>query len=319
MKPNVVIVHELYPELLKTLEQHYNVVHFTRLNSDADRADFNAAMAEADAFLGSNVKFDEALIERSPRLKVIASVSVGVDAYPREALKARGIVLTNTPEVLTDATADTGFVLLMMAARRAGEMERKVRSGNWSTSLMSQDFGVDVTGKTLGIVGMGRIGQAVAKRGHFGFDMPVIFQNRSSKPEVEAALDARQVDLDTLFETADFIVVTAALSDETRGMIGRAQLERTREKTILINISRGPVVREQELIECLQEGVLYYAGLDVYEREPLDPSSPLMGLDNVVLLPHIGSSTVETRGAMCDLAADNLNRVLAGTSPLTPA
>ncbi len=319
MTHNVVVVHELYPALLAQLQADYHVTHFQRLASDEDRQAFREAMKEADAFIGSNVKFDEALLDGAPRLKVIASVSVGVDAYPKEAIEARGIVLTNTPEVLTDATADTGFLLLMMAARRAGEMERKVRSGQWQASLGRTDFGVDVTGKTLGVVGMGRIGQAVAQRGHHGFNMPVVFYNRSDRPEIEQQFDARQVSLETLFSESDFIVVTVALSEGTRGIIDRKLLSTTRDKAILINISRGQVVREDDLIACLQDGTLYYAGLDVYEREPLAKDSALMTLDNAVLLPHIGSSTFETRSAMCDLAADNLNRVLAGSPALTPA
>lgn len=317
MTHNIVVVHELYPELLERLEADFQVTHFKRLASEADREAFKAAMQNADAFIGSNVKFDTALLDASPRLKVIASVSVGVDAYPLEEIHARNIVLTNTPEVLTDATADTGFLLLMMAARRAGEMERKVRGGQWQASLGRTDFGVDITGKTLGVVGMGRIGQAVAQRGHHGFNMPVMFYNRSDKPELEKAYDARQVSLETLFSESDFIVVTVALSEATRGLIGRDLLTTTREKAILINISRGQVVKEDELIACLQDGTLYYAGLDVYEREPLAADSALMSLDNAVLLPHIGSSTFETRNAMCDLAADNLTRVLRGETALT--
>ncbi|REC96451.1 2-hydroxyacid dehydrogenase [Kushneria indalinina] len=317
MTHNIVVVHELYPELLTTLQADYHVTHFQRLASDDDRQAFREAMAEADAFIGSNVKFDKALLDGAPRLKVIASVSVGVDAYPLDEIRARNIVLTNTPEVLTDATADTGFLLLMMAARRAGEMERKVRGGQWQASLGRADFGIDITGKTLGVVGMGRIGQAVAQRGHHGFNMPVVFYNRSDKPELEDTFDARQVSLETLFSESDFIVVTVALSEDTRGLIDRRLLAATRDKAILINISRGQVVREDDLIACLQDGTLYYAGLDVYEREPLASDSALLSLDNAVLLPHIGSSTFETRNAMCDLAADNLNRVLGGEPALT--
>lgn len=318
MTHKIVVVHELYPELLARLEADHQVTHFKRLADDEDKKAFKEAMADADAFIGSNVRFDKALLDEAPRLKVIASVSVGVDAYPLEEIQARNIVLTNTPEVLTDATADTGFLLLMMAARRAGEMERKVRGGQWQASLGRDDFGIDISGKTLGVVGMGRIGQAVAQRGHHGFNMPVMFYNRSDKPELEEQFDARQVSLETLFSESDFIVVTVALSEDTQGLIDRKLLAATRDRAILINISRGQVVREADLIACLQDGTLYYAGLDVYEREPLASDSALLSLDNAVLLPHIGSSTFETRSAMCDLAADNMTRVLAGEAALTP-
>ncbi|WP_110670136.1 2-hydroxyacid dehydrogenase [Salinicola halophilus] len=318
MKETIVVVHELYPELLDSLKKSFDVVHFTRLANDDDRARFREAMSRAVAFIGSNVPFDRALIEQSPKLKVVASVSVGVDNYDVETLKAHDIVLTNTPEVLTEATADTGFLLLMMAARRAGEMNRMVVNGDWKASLGRDQFGVDLKGKTLGIVGMGRIGQAVAKRGHFGFDMPILFQNRSAKSDVEQRLDARQVELETLFREADFICVTVPLSAETEGLVGRDLLSLTKPQAIFVNIARGKVVREQELIECLQDGTLYYAGLDVFEKEPLPADSPLRTLDNVACLPHIGSATHETRNAMCDLAAENLLNVLADKAAVTP-
>lgn len=318
MKETLVIVHELYPELLDKLKRDFDVVHFVRLGSDDDRKAFREAMSRAVAFIGSNVPFTRELLEQSPNIKVVASVSVGVDNYDVDALHERGIVLTNTPDVLTEATADTGFLLLMMTARRASEMNRMVLDGRWKVSPGSDLFGVDLKGKTLGIVGMGRIGQAVAQRGHFGFGMPVIFQNRSAKPEVEKQLDARQVELETLFKEADFICVTVPLSAETEGLVGRELLSLTKPKAIFVNIARGKVVREQELIECLKDGTLYYAGLDVFEKEPLATDSPLMTMDNVVCLPHIGSATHETRGAMCDLAAENALNVLAGKEAVTP-
>lgn len=318
MKETLVIVHELYPELLDKLKRDFDVVHFVRLGSDDDRKAFREAMSRAVAFIGSNVPFTRELLEQSPNIKVVASVSVGVDNYDVDALHERGIVLTNTPDVLTEATADTGFLLLMMTARRASEMNRMVLDGRWKVSPGSDLFGVDLKGKTLGIVGMGRIGQAVAQRGHFGFGMPVIFQNRSAKPEVETQLDARQVELETLFKEADFICVTVPLSAETEGLVGRELLSLTKPKAIFVNIARGKVVREQELIECLKDGTLYYAGLDVFEKEPLPTDSPLMTMDNVVCLPHIGSATHETRGAMCDLAAENALNVLAGKEAVTP-
>ena len=318
MKETLVIVHELYPELLDKLERDFDVVHFIRLGSDDDRRAFREAMSRAVAFIGSNVPFTRELLDQSPNLKVVASVSVGVDNYDVDALHERGIVLTNTPDVLTEATADTGFLLLMMTARRASEMNRMVLDGRWKVSPGSDLFGVDLKGKTLGIVGMGRIGQAVAQRGHFGFGMPVIFQNRSAKPEVEKQLGARQVELETLFKEADFICVTVPLSAETEGLVGRELLSLTKPKAIFVNIARGKVVREQELIECLKDRTLYYAGLDVFEKEPLPTDSPLMTMDNVVCLPHIGSATHETRGAMCDLAAENALNVLAGKEAVTP-
>ncbi|WP_108445907.1 2-hydroxyacid dehydrogenase [Halomonas denitrificans] len=317
MRRKLVAVHELYPQLLDELSASFDLTHFTRLASDADHRAFEEAMSEAEAYVGSNVAFTEALLDKTPHLKVVASVSVGVDAYPVESMRERGIVLTNTPDVLTESTADTGFLLLMMAARRAGEMLRMVRNHEWKASLSRRHFGLDVHGKTLGIVGMGRIGQAVAKRGHDGFGMSVRYYNRSAKPEVESALDARRVDLDALFRDSDFICVTIPLSAETEGLIGRNCFSLTKPHAVFVNISRGKVVREDELVACLQDGTLHYAGLDVFDQEPLPVNSPLLALDNAVCLPHIGSSTFQTRNAMCDLAVDNVKRVLDGEEPLT--
>lgn len=316
-RKNLVVVHELYPALLETLAASFNLTHFARLVGEQDREAFEAAMSRADAYLGSNVTFTEALLDKAPNLQVVASVSVGVDSYPVEAMHRRGIVLTNTPDVLTESTADTGFLLMMMAARRAGEMLRMVGNQEWTASLSRRHFGVDIHGKTLGVVGMGRIGQAVARRGHGGFGMPVCYYNRSAKPEVESSLGARRVDLDTLFRESDFICVTVPLSAETEGMIGRDCFAVTKPHAVFVNISRGRVVREDELIACLQEGALYYAGLDVFEKEPLPTDSPLLALDNAVCLPHIGSATLQTRNAMCDLAVDNVRRVLAGEEAST--
>ena len=313
----LVVVHELYPELIEQLAERFDLTHFTRVTTQEDMTAFRAALSQADAYVGSGIRFTEELLEAAPRLKVVASVSVGVDSYPVEAMRQRGIVLTNTPDVLTESTADTGFMLMMMAARRAGEMRDMVENHEWKASLSRRHFGVDIHGKTLGVVGMGRIGQAVARRGRDGFGMSVSYYNRSARPDVESALGARQVELEQLFRESDFICVTIPLTAETEGLIGRHYLAMTRPRAIFVNISRGRVVREDELAACLQDGSLYYAGLDVFEQEPLPADSPLMGLSNVICLPHIGSATFQTRNAMCDLAVENVNRVLAGEQAVT--
>ncbi|HET7478144.1 MAG TPA: D-glycerate dehydrogenase [Rubrobacteraceae bacterium] len=249
-------------------------------------------------------------------LKVIANLAVGYDNVDLEAAKERSIVVTNTPGVLDETTADVAFMLLLAAARRLGESERVLRAGKWEWWGPKLFMGPDVWGKKLGIIGMGRIGQAVARRAR-GFDMEVIYYNRSRNEEAEKELNARYVELDELLETADFVSVHTPLTDETRHLIGAAELEKMKPEAVLVNTSRGPVVDEEALAEALAERRIFAAGLDVYEEEPkVHPK--LLELENVVLAPHIGSGSIETRNKMATLAAENLVAVLRGEEPRTP-
>jgi glyoxylate reductase len=227
--------------------------------------------------------------------------------------------VTNTPGVLTDATAEIAWTLLMMAARRGGEAERLVRGGTWAGWEPLQMLGVDVVGRTLGIVGAGRIGTRMARMAA-GFDMRVIYNHRRPNKEMDdlgGAGGARRVPLEELLREADFISLHVPLSDATRHLIGRKELALMKPTAVLINTARGPVVDEEALVEALREKRLFAAGLDVYEREPaLHPG--LFELENVVLLPHIGSATVSTRNRMAQMAAENLIAMLAGRKPATP-
>jgi glyoxylate reductase len=249
-------------------------------------------------------------------LKVIANMAVGYDNVEVEAAKERGIVVTNTPGVLDETTADTAFMLLLAAARRLGESERTLRAGNWEWWGPKLFVGVDVWGKKLGIVGMGRIGQAVARRGR-GFGMEVLYHNRSRKEDAEEELDARYADLEELLETADFVSVHTPLTDETRHLIGPGELDKMKPTAVLVNTSRGPVVDEGALADALSEGRIFAAGLDVYEEEPV-VNPKLLQLENAVLAPHIGSGSQETRDRMAVLAAENIVAVLSGEGPKTP-
>jgi glyoxylate reductase len=249
-------------------------------------------------------------------LKVIANMAVGYDNVDVEAAKERGIVVTNTPGVLDETTADTAFMLLLAAARRLGESERTLRAGDWEWWGPKLFVGVDVWGKKLGIVGMGRIGQAVAKRGR-GFGMEVLYHNRSRNEEAERELDARYADLDELLETADFVSIHTPLTDETRHLIGPEELDKMKPTAVLVNTSRGQVVDEGALADALSEGHIFAAGLDVYEEEP-EVHPKLLQLENAVLAPHIGSGSQETRDRMAVLAAENVVAVLAGEGPKTP-
>jgi glyoxylate reductase len=249
-------------------------------------------------------------------LKVIANMAVGYDNVDVEASAERGIVVTNTPGVLDETTADVAFMLLLAAARRLGEGERLLRAGRWEWWGPKQLMGRDVWGKRLGIVGFGRIGQAVARRAR-GFGMEVLYHNRSRKEEAEQELGARYVEFDELLETVDFVSVHTPLTDETHHLIGPKELGRMKPMAVLVNTSRGPVVDEAALADALAAGRIFAAGLDVYEEEPkVHPK--LLELENVVLAPHIGSASVETRDRMAALAAENLAAVLRGEDPKTP-
>src|SRR5215216_3475431 len=249
-------------------------------------------------------------------LKVIANMAVGYDNVDVEASAKRGIVVTNTPGVLDETTADVALMLLLAAARRLGEGERLLRAGRWEWWGPKQLMGRDVWGKRLGIVGFGRIGQAVARRAR-GFGMEVLYHNRSRKEEAEQELGARYMDLDELLRESDFVSIHTPITDETHHLIGPKELGRMKPTAVLVNTSRGPVVDEAALADALAAGRIFAAGLDVYEEEPkVHPK--LLELENVVLAPHIGSASVETRDRMAALAAENLAAVLRGEDPKTP-
>ncbi|HVF02550.1 MAG TPA: D-glycerate dehydrogenase [Rubrobacteraceae bacterium] len=249
-------------------------------------------------------------------LKIIANMAVGYDNVDLEAARERGVVITNTPEVLDETTADTAFMLLLAAARRLGEGERIVRSGRWEAWGPKMLTGPDVWGKTLGIVGFGRIGQAMARRAR-GFDMAVFYTARSRKEDAENELGARYAELDELLQTSDFVSLHTPLTEETKHLIGVGELKKMKPESVLVNTSRGPIVDEGALADALAQGRIFAAGLDVYEEEP-EVHPRLLELENVVLAPHIGSASIETRDKMAKLAAENISAVLRGEKPKTP-
>lgn len=249
-------------------------------------------------------------------LKVVANMAVGYDNVDVTAARERGIVVTNTPGVLTETTADVAFMLMLAAARRLGEGERMLRSGKWRYWGPELLTGPDVWGKTLGIIGMGRIGEAVARRAR-GFEMDILYTSRSRKERVERKTGARRVHLDELLRESDFISIHTPLTTETRHLIGEPELQKMKPTAVLVNTSRGPVVDEAALADALAELLIFAAGLDVYEEEPaVHPK--LLQLENVVLAPHIGSASIETRSKMAKLAAENLRSVLRGERPANP-
>ncbi len=270
--------------------------------------------AEADAVVSTlTERIDRELLAAAPNLKIVANYAVGYNNIDVESARARGIVVTNTPDVLTESTADLTWALILAVARRLGEGERLVRSGRWTGWAPTQLLGADVSGKTLGLVGMGRIGQAVARRAA-GFAMKIVYCSRTAAP---ANLPFEPRSLDDVLREADFLSLHVPLTSETRHLIGAAELATMKPGAFLINTSRGPVVDEAALVDALRSGRLAGAGLDVYEREPaLEPG--LAALPQVVLLPHLGSATRDTRIHMGMMCVKNIDAVLAGRPPLNP-
>ncbi|MCF7890001.1 D-glycerate dehydrogenase [Candidatus Bipolaricaulota bacterium] len=263
-----------------------------------------------------NDEVDAEVLDAGDELKIVANLGVGYDNIDVEAATERGIMVTNTPGVLTETTADLSFGLLLAAARRIPEADRFVRKGEWDGwELIQPQQGVDVHGKTLGIVGMGRIGTAVARRGRLGFDMDVLYYSRTRKEDVEEELGARYVELDELLEESDFVSLHTPLTEETEGMISESEFSTMKEDAILVNVARGPVVDEEALIKALESGEIRGAGLDVFEKEPEVHPGLKELTESVVLAPHIGSASRETRLKIAEIGVENAIAGLRGERP----
>ena len=314
MKPRILVTREVFDETLDYLAQH------CELESNQQDVPFAAdtlaqRLADKDGLMCCLTdRVDGALLGAAPRLKVVANIAVGYNNIDVPACTARGIMVTNTPGVLDDSTADLAWALMLGTARRLTEVERYIRDGEWTGWRLKQWLGIDVHHATLGIVGMGRIGQAIARRAA-GFDMTVLYHNR--KPvakDIERRLNARYVSLKELLAQSDFVILQVPYSPETHHLIGAAELQSMKRTAILINSTRGGVVDDAALVEALKSGTVRGAGLDVFENEPrLNPG--FLDLRNVVLAPHIGSSTEATRRAMAMTAAKNLVAALRGEPP----
>ncbi|WP_339119308.1 D-glycerate dehydrogenase [Halomonas sp. BMC6] len=316
MKKRLIVQGQLSDAQLATLEHLFEVTQLSKAMS-LDAPDNRHYLAEAHGIIGSGLAITPELLDAAPKLEVISTISVGYDNIPVDELTRRGIMLCNTPDVLTETTADTGFTLIMATARRVVELAEWVKADQWQASVGPALYGSDVHGKTLGMVGFGRIGQAVAKRGALGFGMKVLYSNASPKPAIEQQLGATRRELDELLAESDFVCVTVPLTADTERLIGAQQFALMKRSAIFINIARGKVVDESALINALENGVIKAAGLDVFEQEPLSASSPLPHMPNVVALPHIGSATHETREAMAQRAVDNIRLALQGEPPIS--
>ncbi len=257
-------------------------------------------------------KVDAALLDAAPRLKVVSNFAVGFNNVDVPAATARGVAVGNTPGVLTDATADMAFCLLIAAARRVVEGHAYTLSGKWKTWEPLGHLGQDLAGRTLGVVGLGRIGVALARRCRFGWDMNVLYHDVHRNEAAERDLGARQVDFDTLLRESDFVSVHTDLNEQTRGLFGAAAFAKMKPTAVLVNTARGPIVDQKALAEALRAGTIFAAGLDVTDPEPPADDDPLLKLPNVVVAPHIASATVGTRDAMATICADNLLAGLRG-------
>jgi len=314
----VVVTRGIFPEVVEALGKRFEVVHNAEDRPWPPEELAQRLQGASGAMATVMDRFDEPLLAKCPGLRVISNIAVGYNNVDVPACTKRGIRVTNTPGVLDDTTADLTWALLMAAARRIAEADAYVRRGDWKIAFGVQYFlGQDVHHATLGIVGMGRIGQAVARRAR-GFDMRVIYNNRSRLPEAdEARLGARYVERDELLAQSDFVVVMAPYSPATHHLLGAAEIAKMKPTAILVNSSRGGVVDDAALVAALAEKRIAGAGLDVFEGEPkLHPG--YASLPNVVLTPHIGSASRATRIVMCDTAAANMTAVLEGTEPQNP-
>jgi gluconate 2-dehydrogenase len=272
-------------------------------------------IADVDGLLMVGGSIDQELLDRATRLKVVSNVSVGYNNFDIEAMKKRAVLGTNTPSVLDETVADLVLALVLATSRRIVELDRYVKEGKWEKGNDEQLLGADVHHATIGIIGMGRIGEAIAKRAKNGFDMDVLYYNRTRKHQAEEKLGVEYASMDEVLKRSDFVVLMTPLTPETTHMIGKKEFSLMKENAFFINASRGQTVDEQALIEALEMGKICGAGLDVYEKEPVDLDNPLLKMPNVVTLPHIGSATEKTRFEMAMLAAKNLVLGVRGEQP----
>ena len=314
MKPAILVTREVFDDTLAFLAESCDVEsNQTDLILAPDELALRAAGKEGILCCLTDA-IDAKLLATAPNLKAVANIAVGYNNIDVAACTARGVMVTNTPGVLDDSTADFAWALMMAAARRVAELDATIRAGKWTHWQLKQWMGIDVHGATLGIIGMGRIGQAIARRAT-GFDMPVLYCNRTQLPAaVETRLNARWVGKDELLARADFVVLQLPYSKETHHLIGAPELATMKPSAILVNTARGGVVDDEALIDALRSGRIRAAGLDVFEGEPrLNPG--FLTLDNAVLAPHVASSTDATRARMAMTAAKNLVAALSGAVP----
>ena len=314
-KPKILVARAIFPGALAKLEESYEV-HSNQSDKILTPEELQKALSEVEgALVAGSERIDATALSQAKNLKVVANISVGYNNFDVPAITAAGVMATNTPDVLTDTTADFGFALLMATARRITESEHWVRAGKWDQwSIVNNPLGMDLHHSTVGIIGMGRIGQGIAKRA-LGFGMKVIYHNRSHLSDAdEKACGATYVSKEELLRTADHVVLVLPYTAQNHHTIGAAEIAMMKPSATLINIARGGIVDDVALAQALQSGKIFAAGLDVFEGEP-QVHPELLKCSNIVLAPHIASATEKTRRAMVDLAVENLRAALDGKKP----
>lgn len=315
MKKTIYITRKLPEEVVQPLRENFEVRMWEEEEIDVPVDVLKKEVAQADGLWAMiSDQITREIMKNSPNLKVISNLAVGYNNIDVEAAKELGITVTNTPDVLTETTADLAFALLLATARRITEAETMLREGQWKSWSPMQLTGMDIFGATLGVIGMGRIGEAAAKRAK-GFNMDVLYHNRTRKHGAEEMHGFEYAELDELLKKSDFVLLFAPLTEETKNMITKRELGLMKETAILLNVARGGIVNEDDLYEALKNGDIWGAGLDVFETEPVPVDHPLLTLPNVTAIPHIGSASIKTRMAMMKMNQMAIADVLTGKRP----
>lgn len=314
MKPKIYIARRVCKEV-----QDYVSKFFDYEMNESDellhRDEIIKKYNHIEGLITADTKIDREFLDSMPNLKVVSNISVGYDNFVIKDMKERGVLGTNTPGVLNDTVADLAIALLLATARRIPEMDRITKNKMWEKQYSEDYLGLDVNHGTLGIIGMGGIGQVLAKRARLGFDMEVLYCNRHRREDTEKTLGVKHCSKDELIRNSDFIVLLTPFNKETYHLIDSREFDLMKKSAIFINVSRGQTVNEEALIQALKSGKIAAAGLDVYEKEPIDKDNPLLEMNNVVTLPHIGSATYKTRNAMSMIAAENTIMALTDKIP----
>lgn len=315
-RKKVFVTREILPEGLELLRKNFEVDVWKEY-APPSKEIIKEHIKDSDAILTMlSDKIDAEVINSAPKLKIIAQLAVGYDNIDLKTAKERGIYVTNTPDVLTDASADFSFAQMLAISRRVVEADKYVRAGKWKVAWHpSMMLGATLRGATLGIIGAGRIGQAMAKRAR-GFDMRILYFNRSAKPEFEKECEAKRVDLDTLLKESDYVSLHVPLNDQTRSLINAEKIALMKKTAYLISNARGPVIEEKALYEALKNHRIAGAALDVFCTEPTPADNPLLELDNIVVAPHISSANTATRTKMSIMNAEDITAVLMGKEPV---
>ncbi|MYL56826.1 2-hydroxyacid dehydrogenase [Virgibacillus halodenitrificans] len=317
-KPTIFITRKVPEKLLESYKDVFDFRMWEKEEEPVPRGVLEKEVKQVDGLLCVlSDQVDQSVLNQSKQLKVVANMAVGFDNINIDYAKEMGVIVTNTPDVLSESTADLGFALMMATARRLNEAAEYIKDGQWKNWAPFLLAGTDVHNKTLGIVGMGRIGEAIARRAK-GFGMTVLYHNRKRKREAERELQASYVQMDELLSQSDFVISVVPFTKETNNLFNKEAFEKMKESAVFVNISRGAVVDENALYSALKAGEIKAAGLDVFEQEPISSNHPLLELENVICLPHIGSATVQTRTAMIELCLKNIANVLEEKAPLTP-